>query len=256
MTATLELRLFGPFEARVRGALLPPLRTRKDAWVLALLVLHAGRPLHRSWLAGTLWPDSFEPAALANLRKSLKSLRRALGTEAVRLLAPTPRTLLLDLANADVDLLCFDAAITRGDSAALAQSVAIYRGPFLDGCVEVWVFQERQWREEACLAALERLADEALGRGDWVEAERCLRRALAIHPLRESAHRGLMQALVCGGSDAAALAVYRELRLLLNRELCAAPSRETTALFEVIRVAARGQARHDLLRHRRLKETR
>jgi len=247
VATSLELRLFGPFEARVRGVPLPPLRTRKDAWLLALLVLHGGRPLDRAWLAGTLWPESEETSARANLRKSLKSLRHALGDQADRIQAPTPRALRLALAGADVDLLTFDAAVAdaaRGRAGAatleerLEAAVALYRGPLLDGCHETWVLLERQWREEAYLDALEWLADRAGSRGEWGRAQRWLRRALAVHPLRESAHRSLMQVLACSGNHAAALQVYRDLRLRLHRELSVPPDRETTALFDVIRVTA------------------
>jgi len=64
----LTIHLFGPFEARANGAPLPrPPRgapgTRKVQWLLALLALRHGREVERSWLAGTLWPDSDEPQA-------------------------------------------------------------------------------------------------------------------------------------------------------------------------------------------------
>ena len=64
----LLIRLLGPIEVRRDGERLPPLRTRKGLWLLALLTLHHGRPLDRQWVAGTLWPDSPEPQALYNLR--------------------------------------------------------------------------------------------------------------------------------------------------------------------------------------------
>ena len=62
-------------------------------------------------------------------------------------------------------------------------------------------------------------------------AERHLRRAVAVDPLRERAQRALMQALAAGGNYAAALLAYRELRLRLHRELNAEPDPETQALF-------------------------
>src|SRR6476646_3508404 len=94
----LALHLFGPFEVRLHGRPLPRLRSRKGHWLLALLTLRSpasGYPgeVDRSWLAGTLWPDSPETAALASLRSCLKDLRRALGAEAARLHAQTPRLL-------------------------------------------------------------------------------------------------------------------------------------------------------------------
>lgn len=248
--APLSLHLLGPMEVRLRGAPLPHLRTRKGAWLLALLALRPGHEAERAWLAGILWPDSPEPQALASLRKSLKDLRRALGPEAGRLRAPTPRSLALDLSGAVVDLLAFDAAIERGRIAersevvlaSLAEATALYRGPLLDGCGEEWVFPERQAREEAYLLALEALAREALASGDAAAAEHHLRRAAAVDPLRESVQRGLMRVLVAGGSYAAALQVYQELRLRLHRELNAAPDPETIALFQELRAAARDRA--------------
>src|SRR5262249_28616426 len=54
--------------------------------------------------------------------------------------------------------------------------------------------------------------------------------------------RALMRALAAGGSSAAALLAYRELRLLLHREINAEPDPETRALFEQIRGEARTRA--------------
>jgi predicted ATPase/class 3 adenylate cyclase len=238
----LAIRLFGPFEARWNGGPLPHLRSRKGQWLFALLALRAGQEVERAWLAGVLWPDSSEAQALANLRNSLTDLRGALGEEEVRLRSPTPRTLCLDLAGAEIDVLAFDAAVANGDALALERAVALYRGPLLEGCTEEWAFQERQVREQAYLHALETLAAAALAGGDPATAERYLRLAVAVDPLRESAQRALLHALAAGGNYAAALLAYRELRLRLHRDLHAEPDPETTALFQQIRLQARGKA--------------
>jgi predicted ATPase/DNA-binding SARP family transcriptional activator len=246
--APLQVQLFGPFAARVHGSPLAPLRSRKGEWLLALLVLRAGHAIDRVWLAGTLWPDSLEHQALANLRTSLKDLRRALGPEAWRLDAPVhaargaPRGLALDLMGADVDVIAFDHAIARGDPASLERAVSLYRGPLLEGCAEEWVFSERQVREQAYLQARERLAAQALAAGDPGKAEGHLRLAVAVDPLRERTHRALMEALAAGGNAAAALQVYRDLRERLHRELHAEPDPETTALFRQLREQARSRA--------------
>src|SRR5947199_972856 len=141
---TLTIRLFGPFEVRLDGVALPRLRSRKGQWLLALLTLRHGSEVDRSWLAGTLWPDSPETAAFASLRSCLKDLRRALGAEAARLHAPTPRLLALDLAGVQADVIAFDAAIAQGDAASLEQAIALYRGPLLTEWTEEWAFAERQ----------------------------------------------------------------------------------------------------------------
>jgi predicted ATPase/class 3 adenylate cyclase len=238
----LSIHLLGPFEVCVNGVPLPRARFRKGHLLLALLALRSGCEVERAWLAGLLWPESPEPQALKSLRSSLTDLRLALGPEAGRLRSPTSHALALGLSGAEVDVLAFDAAVARGDTASLAEAVALYRGPLLEGCAEEWAFQERQAREQAYLQALETLAGDALAREDRATAERCLRAAVAVDPLREGTQRALMQALVAGGNYAAATLAYRELRLRLHRELNAEPDPQTRALFEQIRAAARTEA--------------
>jgi predicted ATPase/class 3 adenylate cyclase/Tfp pilus assembly protein PilF len=238
----LTIRLFGAMEVSPPGTPFPRLRAQPGYWLLALLVLRHDREVDRGWLAGTLWPDSLESTSADNLRKYLVDLRRALGTEAVRLHAPTPRTLRLDLEGVYVDVIAFDAAIARGDTPALEGAVALYRGPLLEACAEAWVLQERENREQALLATLETLAARSMAAGDPAAAERHLRRAVSVDPLRETAHRGLMQALAAGGNYAAAQEAYRELRLLLHREVNAEPDPETQAVYAQIRQDAREKA--------------
>ena len=235
----LVMRLFGPFDMRVQGRPLPQLRSRKGYWLLALLVLRHGRQVERDWLAGTLWPESDQSQAYSSLRRTLTDLRQAMGAEAVRLCSPTPQTLCMDLTGATVDVLEFDAAVSAGDPTALQHVVDLYCGPLLEGCTESWALQERGTREQAHLGTLEALADQALTMRDYDAAIGYLRRTVGCDPLRESAQRSLMEALTADGDVAAAVQVYRELRILLRGELNAEPSPETTALFEQIRSRAR-----------------
>jgi predicted ATPase/DNA-binding SARP family transcriptional activator len=234
------LRLFGPMEVWRNGEPLPRVRARKGQWLLALLALR-GAPVERSWLAGMLWPESRDTQAAHSLRMLLTDLRKTLGPAADRLCSPTPQTLSLDLTGAVVDVLAFDRAVARGDEASLEEAVALYRGPLLEGCTEAWAFQEQRVREQAVLEALETLAGKAWERRDLPAAERHLRRAVSLDPLRESAQRALMQVLAAGGSEAAAIQVYRDLRTRLHEEVNAEPDPQTTALFQQIRSAARRQ---------------
>src|SRR5258708_35316514 len=109
----LTLRLLGACEVTVHGRPLPPLRYRKELWLLALLALRHDREVARDVLAALFWPEAEESQARYYLRRSLSNLRRALGSEARRLLTPTPRTVRLDLSDADCDLLAHDAAIAQ-----------------------------------------------------------------------------------------------------------------------------------------------
>jgi predicted ATPase/DNA-binding SARP family transcriptional activator len=231
----LELRLFGDFEARVHGEPIPPPRSRRAYWLLALLVFRQGREVQRSLLAGLLYPDSDEETGLANLRRLLTDLRRALGTEGERLHSPTPRTLALDLTGAWADVVRFDTLIATKESEALEEAVALHRGPLLPDCPEAWITPERVTREEAMLDALETLAVEALGHDRPHDAARHLRRVLAFNPWRETAQRGLMRALAAVGDHAGLILSYRNFRNALRREMNAAPDAETIALFQQLR---------------------
>ncbi|HZP83186.1 MAG TPA: tetratricopeptide repeat protein [Chthonomonadaceae bacterium] len=239
----LTIHLFGPLQVLVGEEPWPRVPTRSVEWLLALLVLRQSRAVDRSWLAGTLWPESEESQARHNLRNDLVHLRKALGSESARLQSPTRDTLRLDLEGAEADIVRFDAAILAGDAASLREAVALYTGPLLEGCYEAWVALERENREQACLAALETLAERAEAREDHAEAIRYLRQAQALDPLRDSIARRLMASLEATGNPGAAVEVYWEFRNRLQEELAAAPDEETTHLFQQIRTRAQETTR-------------
>jgi non-specific serine/threonine protein kinase len=234
-TAPLNIRLLGPFEVTVNGGPMPRPRSRAGQWLLALLALRHDRLTERAWVAALLWPESSHEQALFNLRRNLTDLRQALGAEANRLQSPTARTLRLDLSGAVCDVIAFDAAVQRGDSASLQEAVALYRGPLLEECSEEWLILEREARGQAYLTALETLAAMAIQEGNTHEAIGYLRRAVAADAYRETAQRALMQALAISGDRTAATLAYREFRLLLNRDLRSEPAPETQEIFRNLR---------------------
>jgi predicted ATPase/DNA-binding SARP family transcriptional activator len=240
----LTIHLFGPLRVLLQGEPLPRVRTRSVEWLLALLVLRHSHAVERSWLAGTLWPESTQSQALKNLRNDLMYLRTALGPESERLQSPTRDTLTLDLDGTDVDVLRFDAAIEAGDEASLCCAVTLHTEPLLDGCYEAWASTERDTREQACLAALETLADAAHRRGDFAGTLGFLRRAEAMDPLSDSTQRHLMRVLADSGDAPAALIAYREHRIRLHREMNVEPDEKTTRLFQQIRAHVRQLSPH------------
>lgn len=242
-TSPLTVRLFGPFEVLVHGSPLPPVRSRKILWAFALLALRNGRPVDREWLARTLWPETDLTQALANLRPALSALRTALGTEADRIESPDRRTLRLDLEGAFVDVAVFDKSVASSRSADLELAADLYRGPLLEGCAEEWVFQERDSRERACVAALVRLGEIATVGGDFASAAERYRRAATLLPLADAPRRGLMEALAKGGDRNGALDIYRQFTDLLRAEINADPDEETSKLYLQLRRQIREDGR-------------
>ncbi len=226
----LQIHLFGGFDLLQNGHSLPRTRSRTEKWLLSLLVLRTNQTVERTWLAGTLWPDTPSAQAFNNLRRSLSNLRQVLGAEGYRLFSPTASTLTFDLAGAFCDVVAFDAAIARGDMASLLQAAALYRGPLLETHDADWVASERAVRRERYLEVLEILADDHIKSGDSVGAARLLRRALEADPLSEETHRRLMQILGQQGDYAAVEKQFRQLRQHLRNELNMEPCAETVAL--------------------------
>lgn len=228
MRPPLTVLLFGPMRVFVGDAPLPKLRSRKAKWLLALLALRGGGPLTRNAVASMLWPDSDAATALTNLRSVVSDLRQALGDSAERLETPDRRTLRLDLTDADVDVLRFEAALAekrQGDA------VRIYTGPLLEDCDEEWAGPERQARERLCLRALRDLAEAAPPQ----EAIALRQRAVELMPLSDASRRDLMEAFAQAGDLNAALATYREFAQRLRAESGGSPDLQTTDLYVRLR---------------------
>jgi predicted ATPase/DNA-binding SARP family transcriptional activator len=234
-SSALKILLFGPMEVYVHDKKCSLAGDQR--WLLALLVLRAGRDVAREWLAETLWPDSPSiAAARKNLREVLSRLRHHLGATADCLSGfDSHSTLRFDMRDDIwVDVMAFAAVRERGkeaDPAELEAAVQLYHGPLLEGCPREWIHSDREHWQQCYLAALEQLADLPLAQGRPAAAVGWLQRALAADPLRESTARALMQALADCGDDAAVKQVYRDLRLKLRQELNAEPGRETEALY-------------------------
>jgi predicted ATPase/DNA-binding SARP family transcriptional activator/Flp pilus assembly protein TadD len=240
--APLLIHLFGPPDFRVNGEPLPRLKTRKGLYLLALLALRQGKEVERSWLAGTLWPENDDATAFTYLRQALTDLRRALGDAAGLLQSTSPRTLRLDRNGADVDFIAFEQCLKRGDIPSLEQAVNLYQGSLMEGWAEEWLLAEREACQQSYLGVLETLAQQAMEARDITAAVPYLRRIVTVEPLRESAHRALMQALAATRDFAAVTQVYRDLRTTLRRDVNAEPDAETQALFTHLRTDARRQA--------------
>ncbi|WP_285650007.1 BTAD domain-containing putative transcriptional regulator [Actinomycetospora sp. NBRC 106375] len=218
-----ELSLVGRFACRVGDVdvRLTPTAER----VLAFLAL-ARRPVRRHQLAGTLWPDVTDRQALTRLRSALWKVPAPHRTA---LLAADATTVALH-PDALVDLYALEDATEPSDDAVPAEA-PIARGELLPGWTEEWVLVERERHRQLRLHALEDRCARACRRGRFADALRAGLEAVAQEPLRESAHRRVIEVHLSEGNSAEALHQYESFRTLLRDELGLAPSDAIRALI-------------------------
>jgi DNA-binding SARP family transcriptional activator len=117
------------------------------------------------------------------------------------------------------------AGDTEAGSVALAEALALWRGPALADVADLSFARAAATRlEEARLAALEDRIDADLSCGRHAEVIGELGALVAAHPLRERLWGQRMLAFYRAGRQAEALRAYQELRGILVEELGVEPS--------------------------------
>ena len=210
--------------------------TRKAVALLSYLAVRAG-PQSRDLLVDLLWPDAAPDRGRAALRRTLSTLRSALGQ---RWVTVSRAAVGLDVEPDAVDVGRFRSLVAgAGDGPAaiapLSSAVALHRDDLLAGFGLRDSVRFDDWQRDAAgelRAELERALDrlvsalETAGQADAAIPH--ARRRLALDPLQEPAHRSLMHLYAASGRRAEALTQYRDCVRVLDRELGVRPLPETT----------------------------
>jgi len=223
MTQVISLGLLSGFGLRVGRD--PVLLIGSGQRLVAFLALQ-DRPLTRSYIAETLWPETTTIRATANLRSLLwrtqRSCPRLIAASArnlaiapevvvdVRLAIERAHRLLADVAPSDKDL----SPETRAHLSA----------DLLPEWYDDWVLVERERYRQLRLHALEVLCVGLAVAGRYGEAVDAGLAAVRAEPLRESAHHALMRAHLAEGNRWEAVRQYEHCRQLLLDELGLEPS--------------------------------
>ncbi|GID30939.1 ATP-binding protein [Paractinoplanes brasiliensis] len=239
----LRLRILGPLRIRRDGVELDP-GPPQQAYLLALLLIRAGRPVSGSELIDLIWADDVPTSALNILQKYVGSLRR--------LLEPSVSTrengsylhrrggFYLFTAGPDVlDLVQFrqlvDAARAhdRPDVALdhYVRALSLWHGPAGDGLGR---------RSSADFSALNleylgasvATAELAVAQGRPELALPAVVRAAEMAPLDEQVQAALVTVLHAAGRPAAALSVFQRVRAHLAEELGIEPGRALQSAHE------------------------
>lgn len=275
----LELLFLGPMRAHYEGVEgvkdvgSLAFRTDKIRALLAYLALEP-RPHRREVLAGLLWPDHAEQAALTNLRISLYRLRQTLAAaapEGQALLIINRQTVALAPGHFVTDVQQFEDLLAACQSHAhlngkrascdecrqrLVKAATLYKDDLLIGIdlkdsdpFEEWLLVRREGLCQKLqdvlgslantYAALDRSSNDSdrgrAGHEDTSEALAYARRLLTIDPLREDMHRLIMQIHANHGRMNAMTAQYEACQRILQKELGVHPDAETSTLYESLR---------------------
>jgi DNA-binding SARP family transcriptional activator len=188
--------------------------------LIAFLALHH-RPLHRRVVASALWVDSDEQQAAARLRSTLWRLPAPDGLPLVDSSAGR-----LSLA-AGIDV---DIRVAEDDDRVAELGVPQLCGEVLSDWGDDWVTVERERFRQLRLHRLEQLSERAQHQGRYTVAMEAALAAVAIEPLRESAHRRLMLVHLAEHNPSEALRQYERVRCLLRDELGLSPTAATRAV--------------------------
>src|SRR6266508_2821501 len=239
----MRFRILGPLEVW-DGTASASVKAGKQRALLAILLLHAGRPLDRDWLVDALW-NGLPPASAERLLPHyvwrLRGLLSGAGSDRLRS-AATGYTLVA--APGDIDLERFNALVEDGRRAAddgdgdaaigkLTAALGLWRGRALAdartlACVETAAQRLDQMRVEVT----ETLIETQLAHGRHADALAALEELTTTEPYRERPWQMLMLALERTGRRPAALAAYRRLWRVWNDELGIEPSRELHELHQ------------------------
>jgi DNA-binding SARP family transcriptional activator len=259
----LWLSVLGPLEAWRDGMPLS-LGTEARRAVLGLLVMDPGVPVRREAIIDALWGDAPPPTAVGLVQAHVSRLRRVMepqsrppgghgGIESAR------GAYRLLLSSQELDLLAFRELAARaararaeGDDAAACElyerAICLWRGDPLADVDLLSGHPGAALLRQQLGSALLRYAEVACAVGQHQKVLPRLQALAAAEPLNEPAHARLMIALTGSGQRTAALSVYEDLRLLLDRELGLRLGEELAeahlrVLRQDIPTGRRGQAR-------------
>jgi DNA-binding SARP family transcriptional activator len=217
-----------------------PLLPSAERLLALMTVAHRGRRVRRLAVAERLWPDAAPGRAGSSLRSVLWRLPRPRGRSPVQ----SNATMLWLADGVDVDLWEAELAARRigavdagraaaggtvetaadEDHCAAADALTLWSSDLLPHWVDDWLVTEQESFRQTRLHALETAALRLCHLGRYADALGAALAAVRSEPLRESAHRRVVEVHLAEGNHAEALRQYDGYRRLIAAELGLPPS--------------------------------
>lgn len=234
--STLKLKLLGEFQVLDGTIDTVAVSARKSCALLAILALSPTGSVPRHRLANLLWSDRGDGQARSSLRQALASLRRDFVALDPSLLSADDEKIILNRDRIEIDVVGFQRLASSDDVDDLRLAMELYRGELLadteisEAEFEDWTSSERMRLHTIAVTCAEKLLTLETG----AKRIELARRLVVLEPLKESAHRTLMQAYSNAGENGLALQHYAACRELLKMELGIAPGAEIETLRQKI----------------------
>lgn len=217
--STTRLQLLGAFELHVDGRLVDLPNTSQR--LIAFLALQ-GAMVRRHFVAGSLWLEVPDRRALASLRSALW---RVHGSGSDLIVTAGSSLGLKESVRVDVvDAGASAAAVPHEGEARQDTALSPLVAELLPDWYDDWIVPKREVWRQVRLHAMETVARRLCGRADYSLALEFALAAIAVDPLRESAHRVAMEIHLAEGNASEAFRHYSRYGEYLERELGLHPS--------------------------------
>jgi DNA-binding SARP family transcriptional activator len=243
-----EALLLGSFELHVDGQPVRQWRGNRGRLLLAYLLLHHARPVHRDALGGVFWPEAAPDVARNRLHVALHGLRRDLQTVCQHPIVVHVRGGFSFHPDAAVwiDTEAFLAAVrtARGEESSRPEAALgcyetaqeLYRGDLLeDAPYEDWALLDREQLRVQYLETLDRIAKMRFELGRYAACVEVCQRLATGDPCREDIHRLLMRCYARLNKPHLAVHQYHQCERQLRDETGLKPAEATRNLYEQIR---------------------
>lgn len=245
----IEANLFGHFSLRIRGIPVSDLPHRKVLELLAHLLLHSDKPLHRDSLLGIFWPDYPQESAKNSLNVAIHALRCFLqpflpGCSIITFThgcysVSTELTVRTDTGAFQNCLHTAADFLHRGEIAgtmsALHQALHVYRGDFLANFrAEEWIEDNRNHLREKYLQALNMMSDYFFRKKDYYLTINMCNQMLDTDPSLEPIHRRLMECYFATGERNLALRQFQKCGQMMEKVFETTPSPKTIELYRKV----------------------
>lgn len=224
-SSSYEVRLLGGFQLRCNNHVVETLPSSQR--LLAFLALN-DRSLPRSFVAASLWPDTTDKKAGANLRTALWRLHE-------------PDHQVVDVATSHLALRAAVWVDARHVETAARDHrrwgilpgpdvVDRIRGELLPGFWDSWLVFERERLRHEMIHLYELVCSDALERREFHDAVMAALAAVECDPSRESSNACLIKSYLASGNRSDAARAFRRYSALLHEEFDMCPSLEIGSL--------------------------